>query len=89
MNLKCEGLATVPANVEISTDEFLTKLLNQITNTKIDSLEIHNDGYLYSYYDISYHGSPTWEYDLVTTDENQIALYKAILELKKCIREIN
>jgi|GEM_PF-6158567 len=89
MNLKCLGMATVSANVEISTDEFLDKLLKQITDVEIKSLEIKDDGFLYSGYDISYHGSPVWKYDLVTKDENKIALFKAILELRRCIKNIS
>ena len=90
MKLKCNGEAIIPTTVEIYPNEFLDSLLNQIIGFKdMNSLEIRDDGYLYSCFDISYHGSPTWEYSLVTKDKDKIELYEAICELKRCLGKVD
>ena len=38
---------------------------------------------LYRYYDQSYHGAPWYKYELVSDDDEVIAVYKAIMTLIK------
>ncbi len=83
---------TMNVEVDISFDEALKVVLSELgyhSRSDLTVLEPNDKNNetgvraLYSYEDISYHGSPCLKYTLVTTDETRINDYLLALELVK------
>jgi hypothetical protein len=91
-----EGMQTTLIEVEASVGQIITGLKSGLNLIHEGSgyflCEIDNgldmDHGLYWKYDTSYHGSPNYEYQLITKDPNIIKAYKLIIELEETLEKI-
>jgi len=90
MEFNVKGVQTQNVTVSVLNQDMIDALKKANNfDTSYDSyLELRDDG-LYKGIDISYHGSPYYEYTLITNDTKQIRLYKAIIELEKALEDVS
>ena len=64
------------------------ELIRYYFKCSFNELEILEDG-LYYAYDTSFHGSPHYQYRLITNDEEKIKLFKLLMELRDQVLKNN
>jgi len=89
MEFNVKGIQTQNVTVSVSAQDMIDsiKKANNFDASYNNYLELRDNG-LYKGIDVSYHGSPDYEYTLVTNDAKQIRLYKAIIELENALEDV-
>ena len=78
--------ASGTVNIKDVLHEFILSL-HIYTHNPYADIEIRDDG-IYEVFDSSYHGTPNYEYRLITDDINVINAYVHATELLKTIKEM-
>lgn len=88
--MKINGKQTQNVIINITPKDIIDSLKESFGFTELyyNHIELKENG-LYDVTDISYHGSPIYEYKLITNDLNKIRLYKAIIELENALKEVD
>jgi len=64
------------------------ELIRYYFKCPFNDLELLEDG-VYYVYDTSFHGSPHYQYRLITNNEEKIKLFKLLVELREQVLKIN
>lgn len=68
--------------------EVIDKMFMHFFNTSYYDLELIENK-LYYTYDTSYHGSPHYQYKLITDDENKIKIFNSLITLRQNVLSTN
>lgn len=90
--MKVRGLLKEYIDVEISVKDAIRVVAKELLGIELESaatgycLKVSDDSQkegLYKYRDMSTHGSPDYEYDLITDNKDDVELYKCIEKIRK------
>jgi hypothetical protein len=90
MKFTVDGVETTYTKIETNTEEIIKALklgFGFISRNSSYFVVKRKDG-LYWEYDVSHHGSPLYEYKILTNDPKRIRVYNAISELEESIKNI-
>lgn len=89
MEFTIAGKQTTYVKINATNEEIINSLKAKFNlMDRNDHFVVLKENGLYRGEDTSHHGSPDYEYNLITKDEKLIRVYKAITELEVALREI-
>lgn len=89
--VRVKGVETVSRNVDVEVDpfDFLNSLKTSICGVPKDAYIDSEDGKVKTAEDISYHGSPLYEYKTYDVSKEKLAVLKSIINLQNSLKKLN